>query len=295
MRNPALLIILAAAGLAAYFAFTSQERLVPGQGWVATLAGRVFLMRPDGSRAAAQRNAIVKAGDSLFTEVSSHCTLKFEDGSTAALGPSTKLSVLQLHKDPMSSRFVSRLKLHAGKVQMRAAGSGEAGSSAEVRTVSSTLNGSGAEFVIAVGPEGTTRAAVYRGAVRLEAQGKTMSLSHGQAVLVGANEAPTAGVDMIDAPIMTRPEPEDRVKTATIGVEYLEVKHARQYLVELARNPKFTYIVAEAYASGTTVDLPGPSTDGPYYLRASAVDNAGLLGKRSDVVTLFYEHHTAGP
>lgn len=293
MKNRALLLILAAAaGAAAYFAFTGEERLVEGQGWTAALTGPVKLMRADGSTAIASRNAIVKAGDSLFTGAHAHCALKFEDGSIAALGPSTKLSVIQLHKGLTCTLFAAKLKLHAGKILVRAATGSGSQSFTKVATASGTLDGRAAEFAAAVDQERTTRVAVFAGVVNVAAQGKAISLRAGQATLIRTNEAPAQVSQMLDAPLLAAPEQEDRIKTKTIGVEYAKVHGGERYLVELARNPKFTYIVAETCTPETAVELPGPTTDGPYYLRVSALDEAGLLGRPSNVVTLFYEYRT---
>jgi hypothetical protein len=100
--------------------------------------------------------------------------------------------------------------------------------------------------------------------------------------------APAKPVQMLSAPSLTAPANQAKITTQDIPVTVAKVEGAKRYLVELARNPQFTHIVAEVYSDGVTLSIPSPPTPGPYYVRVSAVNDLGLQGKLSEVRMVSY-------
>ena len=115
-----------------------------------------------------------------------------------------------------------------------------------------------------------------------------MSVAANQGTLVKLEGAPLKPVALLAAPAIAAPKQDEKIKQATIPVMFAAVKGAKGYVVEVAKNPEMTHIALEVTTDKTTPQIPGPATDGPYYLRVSALNKLDLEGARSEVRTIYY-------
>ena len=265
-----------------------------GRGTVVDVTGKVAVVRADGKQVTASTNTTIREGDHITTDGSSRCTVQFEDETTATISPKTDLQVAQLDKKVTARVFTCQLKLDAGKIMMDVPTGPTRQSTVSVVTPSGTLGVRGTKFLTAVDEDKTTRVAVFAGQVEVTGKDKTVVLAAQEATLVKLGEAPKAPVKMLPAPVFALPAHEGRIKTEKIPIKLGAVEGAKGYVIELARNPQVTHVAAEVTTDKTAFDLPGPTTDGPYYLRVSALNELGLAGALSEVRTVFYQFRMGG-
>ncbi len=259
---------------------------------VVDVSGDVELTRADGRTVKAAKNMSVGQGDRLATSSNGRCTIEFENGAAAALGAETKLAVDLMDKKLTARLFTCKLKLDAGKILMDVPKGPTRKSEVTVLTPSGALGVRGTRFMAAVDSVQTTRVAVYEGVVEVTAKGKTVAVSANQGALVKMGEAPAEPVAILAAPAVLAPAKEERIAAETITVRFKPVPDAKRYLVQLARNPQGTYIAAEVATDKPSAQLPGPATDGPYYLIVRAVNALDLPGGPSAARTIFYLFHS---
>ncbi len=272
-----------------------QERIdTTGRGTVVDATGQVTVTKPNGLTLMAVVQTEIKEGDRLTTDGKSRCTVKFQDQSTAALGPNTDLSVLKLGKKVTARLFTCKLKLDAGRILMQVPSGPGRKSTIDVVTPSSTLGVRGTKFLTDVDESKTTRVAVFEGVVEVQAAGKSVSVAADQGTLVKAGEAPLEPVALLAAPVVDAPKQDEKIKQETIPVRFSAIDGAKGYVIEMAKNPEMTHITIEVTTDKTTSQIPGPATDGPYYLRVSAVNTLDLEGARSEVRTIYYRFRMKG-
>jgi len=126
--------------------------------------------------------------------------------------------------------------------------------------------------------------------VAVAAQGTSVSVSAAEGTLVKLGEAPADPVKILPPPALETPKDDDVIETEKIPVKYSAVEGAKRYLVEMAQNGKFVPVVAEAYTDTTSADVALPK-DYRLWIRVSAVNELGLLGKRSEVRKVSYIYH----
>jgi len=291
MKKLIVVVVLMAVAVVVYFAVTGKQPPTPtlaAAGKVASVTGAVKVTRPDGSTVAAKVDTPVGPGDKVTTDATSRCAVEFEDGSAASLSPKSDVTVAKLDKQVTARMMNIELKLDAGKILMDVPQGPTRKTTAQVTAPSGTIGVRGTKFAGELDPSKSLLVAVFEGKVDVSAQGQTVSLSADQATLVKMGSAPAKPVQMLSAPGLTAPASQAKITTQDIPVTFAQVEGAKRYLVELAKNPQFTHIVAEVFSDATTVSVPGPATVGPYYVRVSAVNDLGLQGKLSEVRMVSY-------
>ena len=301
MKKLIIVAVVIVVALVAYLVFSGKE--VPKElastmspdtsAKVAALTGSATITRADGSTAIASVGATMGTGDSLSTEESARCAVEFEDGSTASMSPKTDLSITKLDKKLTARMLDIELKLDVGKILMDVPQGVAQKTSVGIATPSGSLGVRGTNFATDVDQEQATRVAVFEGVVEVTAQDQTVSLSADQTTMVKMGEAPAKPAPMLPAPSLEAPKDQEAIKTEKIPVKFGAIEGAKQYLVEMAQNDKFTHIVAEVYSDQTAADV-GLAKDYRLWIRVSAINDLGLQGKPSEVRTVSYVFHQGG-
>jgi len=81
------------------------------------MTGSVFGTTAQEGRFAAEVGTILQGGDAIETLVQSSASLNFSEGSTIALGESTKMEIAMLIRDQVTTARRSRVKLLAGRMR----------------------------------------------------------------------------------------------------------------------------------------------------------------------------------
>lgn len=133
------------------------------------------------------------AGSQIRTGALSSATLTFYDGSVAAIGPDSGLTIEQLDAQRPEDGFRTIVlnqwqgeSLHA--VEFRHDG----GSRYEVLTPDGSGLARGTKFQVSVVPEQFSRIAVTEGRVDVTGNGRTVSVTPGKLTTIPANETPSA-------------------------------------------------------------------------------------------------------
>ena len=152
--------------------------------------GVVEVQGEGGTWVAAGRGHSITAGQRVRTGALSSVKLAFYDGSQAALGPNTEVSVDELDARQTGGPRVVVLTQWIGETDHDVVPADDADARYEVRTPSATGEAQGTSFHVLVTPDSLTRFSVDEGSVGVSGLDVTVVVVAGQATTVRAGQAP---------------------------------------------------------------------------------------------------------
>ncbi|MEO1175050.1 MAG: hypothetical protein AAFX94_23795, partial [Myxococcota bacterium] len=153
----------------------------------------------------------------------------------------------------------------------------KAGSRFDVRTKNAIAGVKGTEFSVA--DPVAARTATYEGRVALSAGETTVELEQGFASQLAADGTVEPARALLAAPSVVGPLFGD--VTSPVTLQWAAVEDAKDYIVEVARDPQFRRDVQMRSAETLSVELPLAA--GKWYWRVSAIDTAEFRGFSSRV------------
>lgn len=236
-------------------------------------------------------------GDSIATGKTGFATIEFDDGSHVSLAHETVVTLATLTRTLLGEASERRLELRRGEVESEVTHAKKPRDRFEIRAAPIVAGVRGTHFRVN-GGEQTSAVEVLDGAVAVAAaaaagpanssQGDgTLGVpsADGQLVPAGFGSLTRAG-RAVGTPVALLPAPElvhpGRIQDgAQVDFELAALEGARQYRVEIARDAgmldrlKETRIEARGEAPHASL---GELPDGNYFVRVSAIDDAGLEG-----------------
>ena len=153
----------------------------------------------------------------------------------------------------------------------------------KVQTPAGQVNASTPQADIAVDAAKMTRLSVHAGTADVTAMGSTVNVREGEGTRVEKGKAPEKPRPLPKSPQLgeetTRGLFSREGAPATVTIAWGPIARASAYHVEVAREARFVDLVEHASSAAQTVSVPlGP---GRYFVRVTAVDDAGLRSKPS--------------
>ncbi len=168
---------------------------MPDQATVHGISGVVEIAAAGGEWQLAGEGTRIAASDRLRTGRLSQATLTFYDGSAAALGPLTEITVETLNALLPEAGFRTVvLSQQSGSSTHTVDHRGDAGSRYEVRTPNASGVARGTRFTVDVADGRPARYTVSEGRVDVSGGGRTVPVAAGQLTTVDGGEAPSRPV-----------------------------------------------------------------------------------------------------
>ena len=164
----------------------------PDQAALQDLRGLVEIQDEGGNWTAVTHATLVHAGQNLRTGPLSSANLLFHDGSEAALGPQSQLTIAELNALLPADGFRTVvLRQQQGESRHQVAFRGDSGSRYEVQTPTGSGIARGTQFAVSVPADAPARFTVTEGRVDVSQANRTVSVSAGQTTSLPENEPPT--------------------------------------------------------------------------------------------------------
>ena len=208
-----LLLVLAVA----WRWYEGRNSAQPDTANLSVLSGQATVARGDAATElplAAGRSASLQRGDTVQTTADGSAKLTLSGGETIELQGATRLSVLELHREPVTRALVVVFALHEGKTLSRVRHGIFQGMRYEIEMNTATVKASGTAFRCDALANDHAYVLVYDGAVDVSMGQQAVTLQPGQAldIWLGQTLTPTdTGLAIPGGP----PEPTEAVVAGT--------------------------------------------------------------------------------
>jgi len=248
-------------------------RVEPRTARVVALQGEVSM---DGRALALDSK--VPAGALLRTGEGAFITLVMPDESRLTLQPQSAARFNKVQGFQGFEGQNTEVSLEHGRVETYAAAQRGPAARYQIRTPTTTVSVRGTEFRVGTDPVAhSAQAEVTGGEVRLMPLdgSATKALPAGYGVVAKAGAPIPAARPLLPAPTLTAlPERFERVE---LSLPFVPVDKAVAYRAQIARDPKFSDVVADAVFTAPPARF-STLPDGAWWLRVRAIDEAGLEG-----------------
>lgn len=259
--------------------FLYSER---GQGRVVAkltiVKGTVSTGASTAALSAAAQGATLRVSDYLATAARSHATLALADGSLLHVRPDT---LLRLGKVALTADYERQVEIEVltGSARVEAV-QAKTGSTFQVISRAAVAGVRGTEFRFVAPSDDTTRLEALSGDVSLGNTSGQQDVSAGHGSRATAGSAPEAPRPLLAPPTRMTPIQGQFATAPTISWE--PAAGAASYIIELARNAKFTREVTWLESDSPSATFE-PLADGRWFWRVLAVDADGFVGMPSKI------------
>jgi len=220
----------------------------------------------------------VPAGALLRTGEGAFITLLMPDESRLTVQPQSVARFTKVQGFQGFEGQTTEVSLEHGRVETHAAAQRGPAARYQIRTPTATVSVRGTEFRVGADPVAhSAQAEVTGGEVRLNPVdgGAAKALPAGYGVVAKAGTPIPAPRPLLPAPTLTALP--DRFERVDLSLPFAPVDKAVAYRAQIARDPKFADVVADAVFNTPPARF-GALPDGAWWLRVRAIDEAGLEG-----------------
>ncbi len=224
----------------------------------------------DGSPAT--RESTPREGSVLSTSATGTVELLLPDGTRLKIPPASKVRVERLRAYHGDAAIDARLKLEGGGIEAQSPPARarpleirSPGGNAAVRGTDFRVRGGGSDGFIEV----------LTGTIAADSRAGNATIGRLEGGVVSPTRAPIVEL-LLPAPALAGLDGQ-RFTTTRFEVAVAPVPQAREYRVDLARDPAFVQMVRSFRQPGPTVSVD-TDRDGPLYLRMRGVSAVGLEG-----------------
>lgn len=256
----------------------------PAPAELVAVSGQVRAAMPGEEFRQARIGELLATGAELHTAENSSAKLRFADGSTLVLQPSSRLQLDTLSVYEGGGMVDTRMRLQQGRSEIHTNPRRDTGTRMQVITPSAVAAVRGTRFRVAAEPQ-ATREETLEGEVALAATGRQVGVAAGYGSVAAAGQPPAEPVALLETPDL-RHLPA-RIDRLPMVFDLVEQANAVHWTGQIARDAGFNEILLEQFSHKPRLvfgDLP----DGSYVLRVAASDANGLLGL--DAVHAFELH-----
>ena len=268
-------------------------RGLPLDGRVTHAQGQVLLEPKSGGliRPLSEGDPIAE-GYRITTGENSEATIEFESGVIIRLRSKTTLRIDQANrKDEQTLLF--QMFLQMGKVVSRIRDALQRDSRFELETPSAVAGVRGTRFRCGVDAEKAARYEVLDGVVSVQAEEREVLLPPGTGTVVEHGGLPLDPTPLLPSPRVIPPS--SPWKSLPVELELEPVPGAVSYRVVLCLDPNLRQVVRESMVPSHEVIRFDSLPDGEYYMAAAGIDEKGLEGPQSEVVSLQVRIHPLPP
>jgi hypothetical protein len=229
-----------------------------------------------------QLNAILIEDEKLRTLSRSTAQITFQDESRLRLNSNSQAVIQRMRTDPLSREEEAKVSLVEGDFYALLAGKSQRKSfELQVPQVQTQIEST--NFWVRHDTSGSKFANYDDRALRVSAQGESVTLGRNQAALVRSGAPPSPKIDVLSAPALAGPEDDQVAFDARVDLAWSSVPDAAGYWLEVAYDPGFTRMTFSRWGLAQPGYQSDPLNVGAYYWRVAALDKFGLPGARSDV------------
>jgi hypothetical protein len=224
--------------------------------------------------------SLLVESEKLRTLSASSALVMFADASNLRLGPNSQAVIQSLRVDRLNGREEAKVSLVEGEVYALLDGGGSR-RGLEVQVPGVTTDSISTDFWIRR-DGGETKIANYdaRG-MKVSSAGSTVELARNQGTRVASGVPPTAPQDLLAAPVPSAPDQDAQLGGATTVMRWTAVHNAHAYAIDVATDAAFATLLSQQSDLDATQLVLWNLTEGTYYWRVAAVDDAGFPGPRS--------------
>jgi hypothetical protein len=150
----------------------------------------------------------LEPGHRIRTGDPASVTVRFPGGGSTSVGPNSELEIVQLGVRRDGNGEVVVLQQAAGSTHTMVERLADSTTLFEIDTAGASVVAHGTEFKVLVSPDGSTSAIVLEGAVAVTGRETTVTLTAGQEVVVGLDQAPGPVVLAAPEDLVESPSPE---------------------------------------------------------------------------------------
>jgi len=239
---------------------------------------------------AAWNDDLLRPRDGVRTFDLSSAELDFADGTSLIL---TERSLVFLWNEPTTPKPVERklIEIVEGQADLavEAAGSG----AEEIEIVFGAARAKprpDAEGELETrarkADEGGAQLMVYGGSSELEAAGQSLEVAEGMGSTVEPGASPSPPEKLLDPPVAESPAAGSRLAPGELDFRWRALEGARDYTVEVCRDPRCAELVDKAQGLEATVWRSADLPRGTYYWRVTATSPSRLDGYPSEAARL---------
>jgi hypothetical protein len=245
---------------------------------IIALAGTPGLITSNGNEQLLAIGMILKEGAQIRTGKNGFLTLALPDESRISIPSNSQLTLSKLRKTKFTSSPRTQLSLSEGKVESRVSSLASNKGRFEVSSPLAIAGVRGTHFRVGVSENATANEVLEGGvAVGMEStakQAKDLVLPAGKGNIISASGVGQP-VDLLPPPVL---DSANVVQTRpTLQFSAQASANAAAYRVQIARDAQAIDILMENQFKDNRFKFDGLD-DGNYYLRATAIDKAGLEG-----------------
>jgi hypothetical protein len=252
----------------------SLMRSVPLDGKIASFKGDVRI-DGRGQPVAAKVGMAIREGDVLQTAGDGFVTIVLSNGSRMTLPTMTRVRVLHMREFVLTKTTDFDFMVDKGRTELSVTPARNPGNLFRLRTPIAVSAVRGTQFRIGYDSnDAPSLTEVVEGKVAVDsgAEPALVPAGYGAAASAGGK---VGTEELLPAPVIRDAGKLWRARMLNFDIE--PVATARGYHLQIARDPAFEDMVAEARSTTARLQVPGID-DGRYFVRASAVAPSGLEG-----------------
>lgn len=227
-------------------------------------------------------NALLIEEEKVRTLSRSSAQITFRDDSRLRLNANSQAVIQRIRVDPLSRREEAKVSLIEGDFYALLGGNSQRKKfEIEIPEVETEIDSR--NFWVRRDVSGSKFTNFDEQVLRVAAQGASVDLGRNEGTLVRSGQAPSAKVDILQAPALVGPSDDSVAFNATSDLQWQQVTDAAGYWVEIAYDPGFNRMTVSRWGlTEPSFEVAGVDI-GSYYWRVAGLDKFGLPGERSEV------------
>jgi FecR protein len=226
-------------------------------------------------------NAVLIEEEKVRTLSRSTAQITFRDDSRLRLNPNSQAVIQRMRVDPLSRAEEAKVTLVEGDLYALLAGKSQRKSfGLEIPDVETEIDST--SFWVRHDATGSKFANYDERALRVAAEGESVTLGKNEGTLVRAGEAPSEKMDVLVSPVLAAPQDDAVAYRADLELQWAPVDEAAGYWVEVAADADFAQMTLSQWGLKDSSFHTDALDLGSYYWRVAALDKYGLPGARSD-------------
>ncbi len=225
-------------------------------------------------------NAILVEEEKVRTLSRSTAQITFRDDSRLRLNPNSQAVIQRMRVDPLSREEEAKVTLVEGDLYALLAGKSQRRTfGLEIPEVETEIEST--SFWVRHDATGSKFANYDERALRVAAQGESVTLGKNEGTLVRTGQAPSEKMDVLVSPVLAAPQDDAVAYRADLELQWASVDDAAGYWVEVAADVDFAEMTLSQWGLKDSSFHTDELDLGSYYWRVAALDKYGLPGARS--------------
>lgn len=252
-------------------------KVTPAPVSVTAVSGNVRYKGADGGFRPLREGDRLNGGETVLTGPRSSASFRFADGTQLTQQASSKLGFGRLAAYGKTGMISTELNLESGRIETAAARQQAPAGGFQVRTPVAVAGLRGTAFRVGVAEDGRRMSSeVTEGVVAVNARGRTVDVAAGYGTLAEAGRPPVTPRALLAAPDLGAVPA--TIQRLPLQFTKPEQPGAVAWRARVTGDEAFGTVLRDDVFTGQTAQWTDDLPDGEYFLRARAIDAAGLEG-----------------